>query len=137
MVEPIVVAFGTALVAAMATDTWEEARSAVVALWRRACSPRQAKAVAQELGGLRERVLAARAAGQTDIERALERVWQGRLQELLLDNPDLASEFRAVMEQTMIPMLLAAERSQINMFGSSHGTSTFNQVAGNQTNLRS
>ncbi|MDQ3222311.1 MAG: hypothetical protein M3Q75_02395 [Gemmatimonadota bacterium] len=35
--DPIVVAFGTALVGAMATEVWQQARGAVVALWRRVC----------------------------------------------------------------------------------------------------
>jgi hypothetical protein len=135
-VEPIVGAFASALVAAMATDTWQEARAAVIAMWHRFRAQR-ADETTKELGRTRDRVLAARA-GPTDTKQALELVWQGRLQELLLDNPGMTAEFQSVLENTLIPMLTPAERShirQIIMTGSSHDTSTFNQVAGNQTNL--
>jgi hypothetical protein len=140
VVEPIVVAFGTALVAAMASDSWQQARDAVVALWRRVRPPQQTEAVEAELAGLRERVLAARRDGRADIEEAVAGVWQGRLQELLLAEPELAAELRRVLDQTLRPMLAPAEQARIDrivMTGSSHDASTFNQVAGNQTNLRS
>lgn len=139
LVEPIVVVFGTALVAAMATDTWEQARSAVVALWRRVRAPQQSDTLAAELEDLREQVLAARRTGRGDVEQALAVAWQGRLQELLLNSPDLAAELRQVLDSTLAPMLAPAERARIGqviMTGSSRDSSTFNQVAGNQTNIR-
>jgi hypothetical protein len=83
-VEPIAVVFGTALVAAMATDTWQQAHEAVAALWRRIRSPRQVPAIDGELEELRELVLAARRDGQADTEQALARVWQDRCQDLLM-----------------------------------------------------
>jgi hypothetical protein len=65
-------------------------------------------------------------------------VWQGRVQELLLAEPGLAGELRRVLDQTLTPMLAPAEQARIGkivMTGRSHDASTFNQVAGNQTNL--
>lgn len=104
--DPIVVAFGTAMVGAMATDVWH---------------------------------LDARQAGRADTEQALTGVWQGRLQQLLLDDPGLAAELRRVLDNTLTPALTPAEQARIGtliMTGSSHGSSTFNQVAGNQINYR-
>jgi hypothetical protein len=138
VVELIVAAFGSALVAAMATDPWQQAREAVVGVWRRVRSPQQTEVVEGELAGLRERVLAARRDGRADTEQAVVGVWQGRLQELLLAEPGLAAELRRVLVETLVPMLAPAEQARIGgivMSGSSHGSSTFNQVAGNQTNL--
>lgn len=57
--------------------------------------------------------------------------------ELLLDDPTLAIELHRVLDQTLTPMLAPSERtriSQISMTGSSHDSSTFSQVAGNQVN---
>lgn len=137
--DPIVVAFGTALVGAMATDVWQRARASVVALWRRV-HPQQADTVEADLEGLRGQVLDVRQAGRADLEQALTGVWQGRLQQLLLDEPALATELRRVLDDTLTPVLTPAEQARIGtliMTGSSHGSSTFNQVAGNQVNYRS
>lgn len=136
--DPIVVAFGTALVGAMATEVWQQARGAVVALWRRVC-PQQADTVAADLEGLRSQVLDARHAGRPEMERALIGVWQGRVQQLLLDEPAVAAELRHVLDDTLTPALPSAEQSRIGtliMTGSSHGSSTFNQVAGDQIMYR-
>ncbi|MEO7193627.1 MAG: hypothetical protein ABIZ05_02215 [Pseudonocardiaceae bacterium] len=136
--DPIVVAFGTALVGAMATDTWQRARASVVALWRRA-HPQHADIVEADLEGLRDQVLDAREAGRADIEQALTGVWQGRVQQLLLDEPAVAVELRRVLDESLTPVLTPAEQSRIGtliMTGISHDNSTFNQVAGDQINYR-
>jgi hypothetical protein len=124
----------------MATDTWERARSAVAALWRRLRPSRQAENIELELQDLREKVLAARHAGQPGTEQALAVIWQARLNELMLDDPPLHDELRRILTETLAPMLTPAERTrigQITMTGTSYGNSTFNQVAGNQVNFRS
>lgn len=126
----------------MATDTWQQAHAAVAVLWNKIRSPGRAEAASAELkalGGLRDQVVSARQAGHADAEGALKETWQDRMQELLLDDPGLAGEVRRVLDETLTPMLRPVERtrvSQIIMTGSSHDASTFNQVAGNQINLR-
>ena len=100
--DPIVVAFGTALVSAMATDVWQQARASVVGLWRRV-HPQQTDTVEADLEGLRTQVLDARQAGRADVEQALTGVWQGRLQQLLLDEPALATELRRVLDCRLRP----------------------------------
>ncbi len=138
MVDPIVVAAGTALVSAMATDVWQQARASVVALWRRV-HPQQADTVEADLEGLRAQVLDARQAGRADTELALTGVWQGRLQQLLLDEPAVAPELRRVLDEALTPVLTPVEQSRIGtlvMRGSSRDSSTFNQVAGNQITYR-
>jgi hypothetical protein len=138
-VDPIVVAFGTALVGAMATDVWQRARASVVTLWRRV-HPQQADTVEADLEGLRGQILDARQAGRADTEQALTGVWQGRLQQLLLDEPGVAAELQRVLDDPLTPALPPAEQARIGtliMTGISHDTSTFTQVAGNQINYRS
>lgn len=129
--------FGTAFVAAMATDTWERAREAVASLWRRVRSRRDSS-VGDELAGLREQVLAARRDGRAGAEQALAGVWQGWCQDLLRDDPGAAAELSRVLGEILVPMLAPADRARVGhliMTGSSYGSGTFNQVAGNQYNV--
>ena len=87
---------------------------------------------------LHHRVVAARRDNQTGVEQALAGIWQGRLQELLLDEPDLANELCGILDGVLTPMLTPAERARvgrITMTGQSHDSSTFNQVVGDQHNI--
>ena len=133
--DPIVLAFGPALVGAIATDTWPRVREAVTGLWRRV-HPQKADGIGTELDDLREQVLLARRDGDTDTERAFEGAWQVRLQQLLRVDPALADEMRRVLDQVLTPALTPAEQVRVGtiiMTGSSHDSSTFTQI-GTQVN---
>lgn len=80
---------GSALVAAMATDAWQQARDQVVALWRRV-RPDGAPAVEGELTELRAVVSDSRHSAEVDA--ALVRLWQLRLRDLLLADSALTAE---------------------------------------------
>ncbi|SCE94006.1 hypothetical protein GA0070564_102172 [Micromonospora mirobrigensis] len=110
--DPIVVAAGTALVSAMATDVWQQARDQLVGLWRRV-RPEQAEVIGGELAQARDDVLAARRAGDPDTERALAGAWQLRLHRLLAEDPALAGELRRVLDEALTPALTADERTAI------------------------
>jgi hypothetical protein len=134
--DPIVLAFGTALVGAIATDTWQQVREAVTDLWCRVHPRRKADDVGTELDELREQVLLARRDSDTGTERALEGAWQLRLQQLLRADPNLAAELQRVLDQILKPALTPAEQTRIGniiMTGSSHDSSKFTQI-GTQTN---
>jgi hypothetical protein len=134
--EPIVLAFGPALIGAIATDAWPRVREAVTGLWRRVHPGQKADDIATELDELREQVLLARRDGDTGTEKALEGAWQVKLQQLLRADRDLAAELRRVLDQVLIPALTPAEQTRIGtiiMTGSSHDSSTFTQI-GDQTN---
>jgi hypothetical protein len=133
--DPIVLAFGTALVGAIATSTWQQVREAVTGLWRRGHPRQKADDIGTELDELREQILQARRDGDTDTERALEGAWQVRLQQLLRADPALAAELRRVLDQVLTPALTPAEQTRVGiiMTGSSHDSSTFTQI-GTQTN---
>jgi hypothetical protein len=104
--DPVVLAFGTALVGAIATSTWQQVREAVTGVWRRVHPGQEAGGIGTELDDLREQVLQARRAGDTGTERALEGAWQLRLQQLLLRaDPALAGELRRVLDQVLTPAL--------------------------------
>ena len=134
--DPIVLAFGTALVGAIATSTWQQVREAVTGLWRRVHPQQKTDDIGTELDELREQILLARRDGDTDTEKALEGAWQVKLQQLLRADPALAAELRRVLDQVLTPALTPAEQTRIGniiMTGSSHDSSTFTQI-GTQTN---
>jgi hypothetical protein len=133
-VDPIVLAFGTALVGAMATSTWQQVQEAVTGLWHR-MHPKKGDDIRVELDELRENVVLARRDGDTDTEKALEGAWQLRLQQLLRTDPSSAADIERVLNQVLVPALAPAERSRIGaiiMTGSSHDSSSFTQI-GTQT----
>jgi len=134
--DPIVAVFGTALVGAIATDAWEQVREALTGLWRRVHPQQKADGIGTELDGLREQVLQVRRDGDINTEKALEAVWQLKLQELLRADPAMAAELQRILEEVLAPALTPAERTRIGtiiMTGSSHDSSTFTQI-GSQTN---
>ncbi|MGX1127999.1 transketolase [Streptomyces glaucescens] len=111
--DPIVLAAGTALVGAMASDAWQQTRISVVSWWRRVRSAQEAEGVGQELVEVRTEVLAAREAGDTDTERALAGTWQVRLQQMLREDPALEHELRRLLEGELTPVLPADEEARI------------------------
>jgi hypothetical protein len=96
----------------MATEAWERARDAVVALWRRA-RPDRADTVAAELAEVREDVLRARDTGDEEMERVLASDWQHRLRRLVRDDPQLAAELRRVLDYELTPLLPSMSQEQI------------------------
>jgi hypothetical protein len=135
VMDPIVLAFGTALVGAIATSTWQQVRDAAASLWRHV-SPKKAQEIGVELDELRDQILQARHDGDIDTEAALEGAWQLKTQQLLRAEPALAIEFKRVLEDVLTPALTPDEKTRVGaimMMGSSHDSSTFTQI-GIQTN---
>ncbi|MET7339236.1 hypothetical protein [Nonomuraea sp. NPDC005650] len=110
--DPIIVATGTALVTAMATDGWQAARAGAVALWRKV-RPEQAEVVEAELAEVREQLLEARRDGDADTEQALAGAWQVRLQHLLRADPSLAQEIERVVDEVLTPVLELAGQERV------------------------
>src|SRR5437868_7101629 len=110
--DPIALAAGTAVVSAMATDAWLQARTATVALWRRV-RPEQAAGVESELAEVRTEVLAARAAGDPEAEAGLAGEWQNRLRRLLQADPGLGVELRRLLDEELTPVLSAPEQTRV------------------------
>jgi tetratricopeptide (TPR) repeat protein len=109
---PFVLAAGTALIGAMVTDGWQQARTAVVVWWRKA-HPGHVDKIEAELDSARTNVLAARARGDEAAEQALTVTWRRRLQELLDQDPDAGLGLRRLLEEHLIPILPAAEQAQV------------------------
>jgi hypothetical protein len=111
--DPVVTAAGTAVVSAMATSAWQQARDAVVALWRRA-HPEKAGQVSRDLEVLRAEVLRARRDGDADTEQALAGAWQAGLQRLIRQDPALAGAVRQLLDEHLIPALSAEEQARVH-----------------------
>ncbi|MBF8190206.1 hypothetical protein ITP53_31670 [Nonomuraea sp. K274] len=124
--DPVVVAAGSALVTAMATDAWQQARTAVVALWRR-FHPEQAGPLEAELAEVRAQVLAARLDGDTDTEEALAGAWRLRLAQLLRQSPEAGAELRRLLDERLTP---AAAPRTIEMNATAHDESRVYQSGG-------
>jgi hypothetical protein len=108
-VEALAMAAATALVSAMATDAWQTARSAVLALWQRVHPDRVATLEAQ-MGEARSDVLA----GDPTAAEDLITEWKRKLLHLLHDDPLLEAELRGVLDQQLTPLLPPAEQQRVH-----------------------
>lgn len=110
--DPIVIAAGTALVSAMASDAWTQARTGMVTLWRH--NHAQTTAVMEaDLDTLRSQVIQARENGDADTESALEGAWQLRLHEALKEDPAMALDLKRFLDDDLLPILTSSEQTRI------------------------
>ncbi|SFD26351.1 hypothetical protein [Streptomyces aidingensis] len=109
--DSLALAVGTALVGAMASDAWQQARTATVGWWRRG-RPERAEEVAADLDTDRRRVLAAHECGDQGTHRDVADAWRHRLQQFLDGDPEAAAGLRALLEEHLRPAAEAAEPRQ-------------------------
>lgn len=103
------------VVKALATDAWEQMKSALGSLWRRVHADR-AETVEAELVEARAELLAARDNGDDQIESGLIGEWAGRLRRLLVANPDLVVELRAIVAALpSTPAAVDGQSGQVEM----------------------
>jgi hypothetical protein len=103
---------GSALVGAMATDLWEQASSAIVAIWRKV-RPDRAQVVEEDLAVLRQEVLAARQCGDRTAELELAADWRRQLGRLLNQHADIGEELQRVVDDVLRPALPEEERVRL------------------------
>ncbi|WP_019072502.1 hypothetical protein [Streptomyces hokutonensis] len=104
MMDPITSTTATALVGAMATDAWQQVRTAVVA-WCRRSRPEAAELVDTAFTQSRERVLTARGARDERGEALVVADWQLRLAALLREDRVLAEGLRRLLDEEIAPLL--------------------------------
>ena len=100
------------VVALLATDAWEKAKTALGSLWRRA-RPERADAVEAELTEGRTSIVNARAEGDEALEGALKLVWQSKIAHLLSTDTALAAQFQQLLNEVLVPALPLNERTNI------------------------
>ncbi|MFF9806713.1 hypothetical protein ACF1G5_16540 [Streptomyces coeruleorubidus] len=105
--DPIVLAAGTALVSAMATDAWQRTATAVADLWKRARGTEGGAAapdhIPDELASLRASIVRARNDSDSEMEESLAGLWRLRLHALIEQNPSLVEDLRALVRETLLP----------------------------------
>ncbi|WP_436531506.1 hypothetical protein [Actinoplanes sp. HUAS TT8] len=87
--DPVAASVAATLFSAVATDSWEAAKSAVVALWRRTV-PEQAELVESDLVLAERRLVTARPEQAALVGDLVLAEWQARLQLLLLAHPEVS-----------------------------------------------
>ncbi|WP_328341105.1 hypothetical protein [Streptomyces violaceus] len=105
--DPIVLAAGTALVSAMATDAWQRTAAAITDLWKRARDT-EGEVIApdripNELDTLRTNVVRARTDSDAEMEESLTGLWRLRLHALIEQNPSLAEDLRSLVRERLLP----------------------------------
>ncbi|MGH3901031.1 MAG: hypothetical protein ACRDTA_22855 [Pseudonocardiaceae bacterium] len=119
----------TTVVQLLATAAWKQATSAVGSLWRRV-HPQRAETVQAELEERRAEVLDARQAGDGQVEQALVGEWQGRLQRLVVADPQVADELRRVVAELRSVLADAdpPQGARITMQATTFGSSRVHQA---------
>ncbi len=119
----------TTVVQLLATAAWKQATSAVGSLWR-LVHPQRAETVQAELEERRAEVLAARQAGDEQVEQALVGEWQGRLQRLLAADPQVADELRRMVAELRSVLADAdpPQHTTITMQATTFGSSRVHQA---------
>ncbi|MBL7257512.1 hypothetical protein [Paractinoplanes lichenicola] len=106
--DPMVAAAGAALVAAIATDGWQQAKAGAVGLWRRV-RPEEAETVDDELTAVRAEVIE----DDEHTRAALVGSWQVKLQRLIRDNPELGADLHTLLDDVLTPALGEEQRSVV------------------------
>jgi hypothetical protein len=110
--DDLVVTAANALIAAMATDGWNEARASAVALWHRV-HPDRVPAIETELAEVRGEIMASREAGEPNVEKGLAEDWQRKLRRLIAAHPELEADLEALQGEWNRLLPSPAARSHI------------------------
>lgn len=97
MLEQLALAGGTAVVGAMATDSWMLARARVAELFRRSGDAKRQQALEGQLDSNAQ--LVAEAEDSDQVRQTLLPLWQLELRALLGRDPDAAEQLRALIEE--------------------------------------
>lgn len=121
----------SAVVEGLAGSRWERTRTAVGELWRRT-HPERARTTVDVLAETRDEVLRARRDGDREAEDELVGEWQGRLRRLLVANPGLVGELRAIVDEFGPDPAGRAERgTTVTQTATASGNASVTQVGGN------
>ncbi|MFJ7968522.1 hypothetical protein [Streptomyces sp. NPDC096324] len=108
--------FGGAIVAAMATDAWQETRTRVLDIWQR-FQPDRAQATEQMLQMNRSELMRLSGDSRSQFERLLSEQWHSEAVTLMQMNP---AAIRALAESLRAPQ---ANQASIRQSGYAHNNS--------------
>ena len=104
---------GAAVVGALATNRWQEVRSAVTGRLRAGNAWGDHSTLDQFVIDTRHRVDAARQIGDKVTEQRLVDDWARRLQAVLMTDPGLDAELRGVVFNVLLPVLPRREQVRV------------------------
>ncbi|APU12721.1 MULTISPECIES: hypothetical protein [Actinoalloteichus] len=133
----VAAAAGTAIVDAVAADSWRQAVDEVTNWWRR-FRPSDVQTIEAELVEVRDEILAAPQndsdGAATMAELAVE--WKRKLARLIRDDPTVEAELRLLLDERLQPLVPTGRRQrigQVTMTATSHDHSRVYQSAGDMT----
>ncbi|MGW3118753.1 hypothetical protein ACWDBW_16705 [Streptomyces sp. NPDC001107] len=121
---------GTAMVALLVSEGWQQARDGIVTVWRR-YRPQAADDVERELETSRRALLAAADSGDTAGEADVARAWQRRVADLLGEHPGAAEELRTLLAQSA-PAPRQEISGEVRLDARASGSSRIYQSVGDQ-----
>ena len=128
-------AAASALVGAMATDAWQQARDGLVGLWRR-IRPERAERISNQLETLHTQVLDARAEeAPAEMLQGLEITWRAQLGALLQRDPQAAAQLRRILDEQLLPALEPGDRERVYKVIQTVYGGTGHNVAGHTINI--
>lgn len=116
----------SAVVTALSTELWQQARDGLAGLWRRS-QPERAEAVAAEADATRSDLADAQACGDTAAEDELRAEWQGRIRRLLAADPQAAAGLRALVDE-LAPHLPQAAPGTVTQSAQASGSARIYQA---------
>jgi hypothetical protein len=133
--DPLTLAAGDAVVKAVATDNWQQARTALVRLWRRK-DPGETTAISHEIDATRISVLAARDSDDDAAEERLAAQWHRRFSALVGKSPETSAELQDVLDEDLSPLLSSPEQDHIFTVGQHIQAGRDTYVAGRDMTVR-
>jgi hypothetical protein len=129
LVDPseLVAAVASGLIAAMTSDVWEQAHSAIVELWRRV-HPGRAQTIGAELVEARQEAIAAGQGADASAEAELIADWQRRLQRLVKAAPEITADLQRIFDELLGPALDQANQARASQIIMSARASGHGQV---------
>lgn len=123
-------AAATTLVQRLTTEGWEQAKTAVGALWRQV-HPERVDTVEAELVEARTTVLAARQAGDDQAEQDLTGEWHSRFRRLVAADPTAVDGLRRLIEELRFSMPGGGDTQigRVDMRGHAAGHGRINMAA--------
>ncbi|MEV2195363.1 hypothetical protein AB0I02_31010 [Streptomyces phaeochromogenes] len=122
---------GTAMVALLVGEGWQQARDGMVTVWRR-FRPQSADDVEQELETSRRALLTAAENGDTEAAEGVARGWQQQVAGLLEEHPGAAGELRELLTRLGSEAPRQAIDGGVRLEARASGNSRIYQSVGDQ-----
>ncbi|MFF5173288.1 hypothetical protein ACFY3U_11690 [Micromonospora sp. NPDC000089] len=129
---------GSTVVALLATDAWQTARSAMGSLWRRV-HPDRGDATEAELTEARAELVDAHRHSEKALADALTIEWQQRIRRLLATEPGIEAELRRLLRDELEPALgpgAGTWHGSVTQRASAHDQGRIYQVAQGEMTIR-